>query len=66
LRTGLRINNQVVLRDACDAVYYCSVECSVRVLGCAVDCRVRKYFGLPPHGNKWPVCSCRSEIEGLK
>jgi len=41
-------------RNAKDAVYYCTQECPDFHDGCAVDCKIRKHFKIPPHGNKYP------------
>jgi hypothetical protein len=43
-----RIGRRFILSSE-EAERYCQRECLDEKLGCAVDCRLRKHFGLPPH-----------------
>jgi hypothetical protein len=65
---GLRASNTRFLRDSLDAMHYCTVECPNRRLGCAVDCKVRKHFEIPPHGLHYPNSEpvLRGERRGKK
>ena len=37
-----------------DAVHFCAVYCPRQgELGCAVDCKLRMKFGIPPHGTSF-------------
>jgi len=51
---GLRVSDTRFLKNRKDAMHYCTVECHNRRLGCAVDCKVRKHFEIPPHGSHYP------------
>jgi len=51
---GLRVSEDRYLHDATDALNYCILECGKHKLSCAVDCAIRKYFKIPPHGPVYP------------
>jgi len=42
------------LKNASEALNYCLMECRDFKDGCAVDCKIRKHFKIPPHGDKYP------------
>ena len=42
------------VKSAKDAVRYCTLYCAERGLGCALTCKLRKHFKIPPFGDKWP------------
>jgi hypothetical protein len=43
------------VKTACDASRWCALYCQDSKLGCAIDCKLRIHFKIPPHGDKFPV-----------
>jgi hypothetical protein len=47
-------------KDANQVLAYClSGECPNDVLGCALTCKLREKWGIPPYGEKYPVDSSK-------
>ena len=43
-----------LIRTKSEALNYCLLECPKRnTLGCAFECKIRKQWGIPPHGDKY-------------
>ena len=51
---GFKVSRNKVLRNAYEALRYCQDECPDFKLGCAAECKIRKHFKIPPHGEKYP------------
>ena len=41
------------IRSKSQALNYCLLVCPNRHLGCAVDCKIRKKWHIPPHGTRF-------------
>jgi hypothetical protein len=43
------------IRNKAQALNYCLLVCrkSLTTLGCAVDCKIRKKWHIPPHGDHY-------------
>ena len=47
-------SNPKLIRTKSEALNYCVLECPKRnTLGCALECEIRKKWGIPPHGDKY-------------
>jgi len=57
-----------ILENPQQALYYCLNFCPHFQEGCAIECKIRKHFKIPPHGEKYPITpekpKRRREIEG--
>jgi len=51
-REGI-VENVRNIRTKMQALNYCLLTCKNRMLGCAVDCEIRRKWKLPPHGEKY-------------
>ena len=57
--SGLGTKSHV--KTALDALRWCSLYCPhIRSMelgetGCALTCELRRHFGIPPHGDKFPT-----------
>jgi len=49
-----KITGSRIIKNGADAIHYCTMECPDQKLGCAVDCKLRRHFHVPPHGSRWP------------
>jgi hypothetical protein len=47
-------HNPTTFKNANEALAYCLRFCPHFRKGCAVDCEIRKYWKIPPHGPKYP------------
>ena len=44
-----------ILENPQQALYYCLNFCPRLQFGCAKNCKIRKHFKIPPHGEKYPT-----------
>jgi hypothetical protein len=51
--TALKLGNGHVLKTAKEALQYCD-DCPYQKNGCAKNCKIRRHFKIPPHGDFYP------------
>ena len=44
-----------ILENPQQALFYCLRYCPDHKEGCAIECKIRKHFKIPPHGEKYPI-----------